>query len=578
MKKLLLVLSLIISGNLLCAKAGVIPDDDGRGFTLEFKGDEYYKEFNSTKKFLLTDFSDLYATIMNNNEWNNIDLWESGVYTDFAFCMDTNTHDFGFWTDKYMMTYSRFLINHYEGEALYVERLEIDWCDKTSTSGNKLLIYGSTSENPIYNGVKSIDAMNTKDNQFYIEEIQPDQSMSTQYYFDVPIRYLGIFGDGGLLFPQFSAFRIHFTEYDPTQQRQETTVVEAQLGDGSTVDAEWNRNGIEINTGIVLTDEILDISDLEFTLTPQFEITEKPDPDGEQPENWLDQEWAMYGILNENGKAYDGYIDSTDPIRINEVNYDEYGDLCLKVDVPCSGIYALSVKSANPDYEIKAEDQAVNVYAGINTTYADLLDKVGDQNNPMGEFGVNWVNFDVWGSSDNRQILHYPMDPNYDGKPNSPDLGIIYIPGLYNAEIYYRITFSDEIKEEAIERPIIIYSAAAADDGFILAENTAEPKKKPIDFSNLTESNPATMEIKVKKNGSETPMMSEGGLSEAHFQVMLVADTKFDDALKVEEVPAAEAEETVYYDLNGLRVERGNLRQGIYIRRAGGKTEKVVVL
>lgn len=191
-------------------RASVVTEENG--FTLEFNGKEFYKEFSNIKMSRFDDF--YFRTGFSRNDEQ---FWNSGVYCGFNVYMDEYSKDFGFVNDN---MFAKFSVNSYNTDIMYIEKIEIDWTDGEN-SGGLLNILGSCNEKSPYEPSFLSDAAFKgveNDVDMIVAPSLTGQPVTDTYIFEKPIRYLAfIFVDRGRYnIAQFQGFRIKFTYDDPT--------------------------------------------------------------------------------------------------------------------------------------------------------------------------------------------------------------------------------------------------------------------------------------------------------------------------------------------------------------------------
>ena len=190
-------------------------------------------------------------------------------------------------------------------------------------------------------------------------------------------------------------------------------------------------------------------------------------------------------------------------------------------------------------------------------------EKKWTKGNPALYFNLNWVTFNNYAPED---VLEYPYDDETHSEPYKKDVVDIYVPGLYNADIYYKFEIDDNanIKENQISK-----TGTRASD--LTYYKNAEID--PLSFAALD--NQGTLQLRIAKNGAVTPETETG--SEVKFLVKLSDEKLTPTGVASFEIDNNENSPVEFYNLNGQRVSVENLVRGIYIKRQGNKSEKIIL-
>lgn len=574
MKRIAFKLILILITGLcsLTAEAGPVNaeieyDPDGKGFYLNFNGSIlftmpylYNNDFinsglQSTSYFYQTAPTEGINYIFKTGG-NNSEDREMGISRD-----DT-----------------KFLIWQ-NSENKYIENIEIEWADIKNCAG-ALTLYIRADKPFDYNGGSGEKKENIIKVYDDVINLFPDPGKKVVYNIPSPAHFIAFLHyEGELSDPRtfnlaaIKSFRIHFVDEEPISK----TNINFHIGDideeSENFDLEWLSEGMKLSTGMSFEGENkgLELKDLDFYLIPEFDIVAKPQATGDKPSDMTEQAWRLYKIFEQVEDAvYDGYITDENPIYCGNALGNSFDSFDIILNPPCAGKYSLMAVSNNPDFLVSGNTLTLNIYPGIKNEYSWLAkyETDGSHEDPIYRFGLNWVNFDS-----DHNTLYYPHDFYDESKPNSPNKGLLFIPGLYNAEILYKLDFNNSNGGGEGELSPIRGKrnapTSADEDGFYpyIDENS-------FNLNDLKDK--ASMELKIKKNNAVTPLNENTGKSETNFNIQLV-DGTFNVQLGVINLESEKDNDIVFYDLNGIRIDSNNLKKGVYIRKTGTRIEKIVL-
>lgn len=229
--------------------------------------------------------------------------------------------------------------------------------------------------------------------------------------------------------------------------------------------------------------------------------------------------------------------------------HDNDEGFTLVVNAPCSGLYEVVLKGKE-GYAIFTDDKKIPTY--IVEIYPNLN---GIFNKDKG-FNINGYTF----ADDEEHDKTIKLPKEY---VLETDLGnaIIYIPGLYFVDEFMARLDDESNKEEYIglqEKNVV---STTSNPG-------ASKYCAKIDLTSLKDmdeySSPKKLNVSVSKNGASS-----------NFTFLVSVGQNGNVSTNVESIETIDGEEPVYYNLQGVRVI--NPQQGIYIRRIGNKTEKVII-
>lgn len=223
-------------------------------------------------------------------------------------------------------------------------------------------------------------------------------------------------------------------------------------------------------------------------------------------------------------------------------------DYSLVMHVPCSGLYKVTLRGKEGYAIFDANKKIPTFTVEIYPNLKGIFNK---------ERGFNINGFTFVDSEDHDKTVYLPQEAI-----DEMDLSkcIIYIPGLYFADEFTAWLDS----EYSAEIPVSLSERRAAS----VTTNTSSPKYWClIDLSSFKEkkenSHSEKLNVSLSKNGATS-----------NYTFNVEVGDNGNVSTRVEGV-RMEEEETIYYNLQGVRVY--NPGKGIYIRRTGNKVEKVVV-
>ena len=498
------------------------------------------------------------------------------IYCYFSRIMAEQYDELGFYGGS--STY--FMITGYpqDSEPKYIESISIKWSkyDRVVDHDGKLWIHARTDV-PFDKTKTALDDISAgADEETFMSSKKADDNLTETYRFSKPVKYLAITREGkeaNFRFVRIESFTIHFVDEDPTAGSQP---VELLLNGGNTsLIQPWSKKDISLSNFVEIADDnessIEDLG-LEFYLTPDFVPNVKPDYAAERPADMADLEWKLYQLFEngDNSQNYDGFIGDV----LNEEGripcpFDPSANT-LSIPVPCSGSYTLSVESKVAN--VKAEDMHLNIYPEITHTYSVMeMDEEEKMVTNSYEFTLNNIRFG--GDLTPGGKLQYPFADSKDPASGAygADAVTIFIPGLFDAKVYYKVDY-EGLPEESDPDDMRIRGRKSAEDsdGFVLYSNANK-----LDLSGLNGDNLAIMQIKIEKNGAVTPMEEETGNSVHTFSINL--NSNIETGVESISLDTTDAQPR-YYNLNGLEVNPANLTQGIYIVvRKGAAPQKIII-
>lgn len=559
------------------ASADVIEyDQNGTDFTLNYENSIF--NYDKNNNFEINDYVPPAVKMYENAAGTGVML-QSRFHVNSKESPD-GFYDYGFIkfstvtggkTESYP---SEFVISGYASDKeKFIDWIEIRWSN-IEPCGGKLWLNGSETTPYFLQNDLSVYQEGSSVTETLIPTTENDGVV--RYNFQSPVRYLALAvhpdaPDDFSSLARISYIKVHFVEEWTAPEPQ---AIQVQIGnpDEPKQNIEWDRNGMDLVVPVIITGKNSDnLSsknlNLTFTLTPQFKATSKPDWTEDNHEGTIDAGWRLYKVFeNHPDKVYDGFLEDVSPITCDAkfVN-NQHGDdnYLVNIPAPVSGLYTLSVSSE--DFEIEANGILLNVWPGIRNYYGDLweLEFPNDETkkvDPIYKFSINWINFD---DDDQYQQFNYPYDEEKTG-PHMPTGGTIFIPGLYDAKIYYK--WNDDFYNNHTPQPIAEDSTSETPSGY---SNAAT---EPLDLSELKSSE---LQLLISKNNALTPI-DDNSKSAIAFIMKLDETRDVPTAVRaIENVPADVPAE--YYNLGGLRVNEKSLLPGIYIRRTGTQTEKILV-
>lgn len=317
----------------------------------------------------------------------------------------------------------------------------------------------------------------------------------------------------------------------------------------------WNPKGTDFNKGtITWTDDVAVNFDIKVEPVGDFASNTEPSAWSEEtgmPEWMWNQMQSIAGSNNE----VDGYYKA--PVVKGEIaDYTDYKYYDFNLLFGCSGTYKITVTPSVSDPTLKV---LINGGTSYEETFKVLpsLKNAFDYTHDDDTFERDGLSINGYHMRDmgGELTINYPKD---DLGPNAPR-AILYIPGLYGADIYYQYDGMPAAASEARAA-----KRGAAPSGYAKVENGV------IDLSGASQNVNTTINLHVEKNG-----VSSTDGEKPDYQIILAPTTNFTTGVDEVEV-ADDNAEVEYYDLNGNRVNSDNLVKGIYIVKQGNKAYKIV--
>lgn len=379
---------------------------------------------------------------------------------------------------------------------------------------------------------------------------------------------------------------------DEELEEQTVTVTMVNTSSDGNISAPFSPTGtVTLSLGITFNNAI-DPSDFNVTVKPE-NVANWPTFTGDKDE----MEVKYKSVLNDPTSVFDQWmgLGGKEAIVDGFYNGDEYlpGTLTatessdtdyaydINVDVPCSGIYTLTV--------------APNTGSNVTLTNPEAVSgiKVEIYPNLFGEFGEDDVEYTYTNpeGEEENAVSHKEMGFNINGYSYNEvdsDIAIIYMPEemwtLKKAIGYFPGTYfvksinvvSSSVAAEEVS------SGHTPDDitsDAMMAKRRVEDSDgeslpniywtQPIDISDLNAqagTKEVTLNVTAEKNGA------------SHTFTFTVARSVSDDDLNAPtgvETVGFEDGEAAYYNLQGIQVK--NPKQGIYLKVINGKTSKVVI-
>ena len=599
---LCLTISLIAATANLFAE--YIPDDSGHGFTLCFDRD--------LNKLAGNPISDLDPANRKQAYLNFRGLYDNYPPVEYyaEWFSSKDPYDYLFSRRQSSPSSdSRFVINSYKNnKRYYIDRLEIDWVVAEKCIG-ALRLLGSQSETNPYDYLKMSeedDYIKDVPNDINLLITPPSDESNTKfiYNFEIPVSYIALVYSPVFIYNEetkkfedlyswarFSGFSVHFTD-EPVAPKPEVKVT---LGSDKKVEnLPWCNTGINANHLLSISGDVdkLSADNLKFYLSPLFDSpNSKPNPEAEErPEELWPLGWTLYkhfeSVADKHEFLYDGYW-LADATHI-ECKFNP-ADHSLIIPAPCSGRYNLSVK-ATEDIKLEANELELNIWPDIENNYEWLRDYVTIPENSKYQlsFSLNWQNFDTVNVDSHKNISH-PVDT--DGNLDHGSTAAIFVPGLYDAQIYYKLSSSTTGGDNNSEKEFVRHNVNATYDGsaYVTTDNVDGLEgytpviNHMVDISSV--SSTTLMQLRISKNGALTPLVSEGGNSETAFTITPRSGLVYNDALGVSsplsDSNTSSTSQPIYYDLQGRRVNPANnypalLPSGIYIKVVDGSTSKFI--
>lgn len=284
-----------------------------------------------------------------------------------------------------------------------------------------------------------------------------------------------------------------------------------------------------------------------------------------------DQEWFYLGEFDRLGINYDGYFRG-DEVSASWDNYEQQ----FLFNFPCSGLYEFSLEAKDLDNTALVHDGQMvdkivfilNVYPTVRNTYTLNIDaQESDDALSSGPIGG-----DVTGAVTLRTMLNastmnqdmeivYPYYKDENGISHlmgEADKAILFIPGLYGAKIEYMLTSGSEnyIVPQASQAG---YSEYSHQNGINLNDILSQTQY---------------LHLKISKNGAVTPISDAGSAERISISTNEVeVPTSINDIVVGQPI-----NEPLFFNLNGVGVASERLCPGIYIKRIGNHTEKILII
>lgn len=575
--KTLLITIFVMTYSLM--KAHITEEDGGFALTLsrdcfivpnfgQFSRGETY--FNVMYKFSENDYSEKHA---DSSRGINFTLH---TYINGEDIDNVKNNDFGFF---YM---SQFVIHGYEDAPKYIKSIDIKW-SKEDEKDDALWLKAKKDEpsKAVYNKIEEM-----RDEEFDVEfhpsSDDADENMNQTIIFDKPVHYLILTktvtsGSTARWIVRFESITVHFTDEDPTVGGGDA--IKLSLCDGKDqISMPWTKEAatLENIVGFEADEQWSELEemDLRFYLTPEFEPAERPDYEGEKIDGMTDWDWYRFSLLERNGRIYDGFLSvERDNENRMECEFDAENN-ALKLPAVCSGLYRLSVESGNSN--VTGNEVLLNIYPDIIHTYSVI--ETGEdniQNYINYEFSINGVTFGQ--SLGSKGTFGYPYADNTDYSKGAFEAEAldIDIPGLYDAELYYRVDFQDKPMQDDGPGDLGkhgLLKVAPDIEGYKHYTEESKP-----DLTDLTENKEAVLQLKIVKNNAMTPDNEEDGQSVHTLTLKLDASVDIPTAVDTITADYVFSGITRYYNLNGVEVNPRNLPYGIYIKVENGKAEKLVI-
>lgn len=571
--------------------AQVVEVEDG--YILTYSQGSYDETFKTEGNFDIGKAGNMTFPSTQNLD-TSIRLFIEGFRFQGYFNQMNDNYDMGFVPSTKLNTY--FNLTKYfktnttlNAKEFYIKSIEIKWSDKPG-SHDPLWVHARKS-NPykvdIQDGsflIPNLEDIESDTDEFVIfDRKEANDDLTQVHFFKKPVKYFILScpdqsttttGENHIIRVEY--FKVHFTYEDPTTALNETELV---LGSGDDqINLPWSKEDIVLDNIVSTSDPetSLDNLELRFFLTPEFEPTEAPDVNASKPQDFDDTYWYLYQQFEgENRMNYDGYIGDrlSDNGKI-KCSFDSSSGK-LSLPIPCSGLYRLNVESETVN--ITANSLLLNVYPDITHSYDILVeDQEGMSYTSNFAFSLNQVTFPESLGTD--KTLGYPYADKSDlgsGAFNAEAVSI-FIPGLYDADIFYKLYFIDKTEADLPPQMGIKARKSIPDDlnsqGYELYSATTQPS-----FTELDENNIAVLQLKIAKNNAVTPDNKDTGNSIHTLALQL--DTTVDtptsvDCVSTESYPS----EPQYFNLNGLRIDSRNLAPGIYIRAYGKSSPQKIVV
>lgn len=390
------------------------------------------------------------------------------------------------------------------------------------------------------------------------------------YTFDNPVKYIALLRYNNELLGAnatcFEYIKIHFA--DPSYIGDDP-VPTVKMGASDEVDVPWSNKGINLDGFVHIdNDKSAEELGLKFYITPDFDGKAKPEPkENSKPEDhgMTGYDWYLFHLFESNpDMAYDGYWDSSEK-RLE----CSYKNDVLNIPAPCSGRYKLSVETSE-GVEIISNPVTLNIWPNTSNSYEWLGEKYSNIGKDLQYLSINSVPL---GQLEGSEGFAYPYDEN--GEVLSKDQLFIFIPGLYDAKVYYRLDYSNPSYDKeynVMPSNIAATSADEAPESYTLYSTESMPN-----LSELSETNNATLHLRIAKNGAMTPELQGG--SENQYTIALISGTELPTPTGINAVEMEDGNnsEVIYYTIDGHRVGKNNLAPGLYIRSNGRKNQKILI-
>lgn len=346
----------------------------------------------------------------------------------------------------------------------------------------------------------------------------------------------------------------------PIQLYKKVEPEPTQVNVGEFDDVAWTPQTVDLSEYTDINWSEAHYEDFQVTITPNWNNP------ATQPDNWSENtdmpEWlwnqmtAIQQTGNEadNGRKVDGYYyDSKKTYPINAVEF------------PCSGLYTISIEAEGYkfNYHDYQDYQEIRVLPNISNTFSYTLNK---QNYEADGFSINGVTGLT--PSESNYTFAYPAPEDQLYNEENIHNALIFIPGLYLANIYYnRADVGNYAQKETDDRINAKRkeSAQSGPDGYDLITNSRIDLSK---LKSLVGQDNGTLDLKLvtEKNGA---------VSEP--TIITLSLNKSSEAITTDIATIASDSDNapVYFTIDGRRIAEPS--QGIYIRKTGNKAEKVIL-
>lgn len=240
----------------------------------------------------------------------------------------------------------------------------------------------------------------------------------------------------------------------------------------------------------------------------------------------------------------------------------------IEAQLPCSGKYKVTLSSDK--YNLTSDTEyTVVAYPSIRNIWVSEAYMNDGKYAPLC-VNINGITMDT--NSDNTEFdgwkMSYPfLAPSAGGTPvifqfENLANSVVYTPGIYLADMSVSVT------ETQAESRLNGKRNAPNLNGF----STVDLSKMAGNDQGTTAGSAYEVSIILTKNGATTKTMTNGKSDEVF---IVTPSTSAPIPTGVESVEVAEEGETVYYNLQGQRVD--NPEHGIFVKVKGGKAEKIVL-